>query len=87
MSLAAARPLVGVHSDKNAPTGATVCLPAVFRAPVRPDIVSVMHNDMAKNRRQPYCVSEPAGHQVSRGFPRHPSFTPCCCFHSKFHPC
>ena len=97
MSLAAARPLIGVHSDKNAPTGTTVCLPAVFRAPVRwalstvsiipcffsssniicanlyvminvcrPDIVSLMHNNIAKNKRQPYCVSEPAGHQVRR---------------------
>merc|ERR1711973_1023807 len=65
MSLAAARPLIGVHSDKNAPTGTTVCLPAVFRAPVRPDIVSLMHNNIAKNKRQPYCVSEPAGHQTS----------------------
>jgi len=55
----------GVHSDKNAPTGTTVCLPAVFRAPVRPDIVSLMHNNIAKNKRQPYCVSEPAGHQTS----------------------
>jgi len=54
-----------VHSDKNAPTGTTVCLPAVFRAPVRPDIVSLMHNNIAKNKRQPYCVSEPAGHQTS----------------------
>merc|ERR1712083_472819 len=43
----------------------TVCLPAVFRAPVRPDIVSLMHNNIAKNKRQPYCVSEPAGHQTS----------------------
>merc|ERR1719376_1494349 len=49
----------------NAPTGTTVCLPAVFRAPVRPDIVSLMHNNIAKNKRQPYCVSEPAGHQTS----------------------
>merc|ERR1711951_111492 len=65
MSLAAARPLIGVHSDKNAPTGTTVCLPAVFRAPVRPDIVSLMHHGIAKNKRQPYCVSEPAGHQTS----------------------
>merc|ERR1711997_175472 len=56
---------IGVHSDKNAPTGTTVCLPAVFRAPVRPDIVSLMHNNIAKNKRQPYCVSEPAGHQTS----------------------
>ena len=30
----------------------------------RPDIVSLMHNNIAKNKRQPYCVSEPAGHQV-----------------------
>merc|ERR1712173_284600 len=30
-----------------------------------PDIVSLMHNNIAKNRRQPYCVSEPAGHQTS----------------------
>jgi len=65
MSLAAARPLIGVHSDKNTPTGTTVCLPAVFRAPVRPDIVSLIHNNVAKNKRQPYCVSEPAGHQTS----------------------
>merc|ERR1711963_626233 len=33
--------------------------------PVRPDIVSMIHNEVAKNRRQPYCVSEPAGHQTS----------------------
>merc|ERR1712047_233603 len=24
-----------------------------------------IHNEVAKNRRQPYCVSEPAGHQTS----------------------
>jgi len=65
MSLAAARPLVGVWSDKAAASGATVCLPAVFKAPVRPDIVNLIHNEVAKNRRQPYCVSEPAGHQTS----------------------
>merc|ERR1711934_601284 len=65
MSLAAARPLIGVHGVTRIPTGTTVCLPAVFRAPVRPDIVSLMHNNIAKNKRQPYCVSEPAGHQTS----------------------
>jgi len=65
MSLAAARPLIGVHSDKNTPTGTTVCLPAVFKAPVRPDIVNIIHNNVAKNRRQPYCVSKLAGHQTS----------------------
>jgi len=61
MSLAAARPLI----DKSQTSGVTVCLPAVFRAPVRPDIVNLIHNEVAKNRRQPYCVSEPAGHQTS----------------------
>merc|ERR1712025_447258 len=34
-------------------------------APVRPDIVNTIHNNIAKNKRQPYCVSEPAGHQTS----------------------
>jgi len=65
MSLAAARPLIGVHSDKNTPTGTTVCLPAVFRAPVRPDIVNIIHNNVSKNKRQSYCVSKVAGHQTS----------------------
>merc|ERR1712115_431385 len=58
-------PLIGVHSDKNTPTGTTVCLPAVFKAPVRPDIVNIIHNNVAKNRRQPYCVSKLAGEQTS----------------------
>jgi len=65
MSLAAARPLIGVYTDKSQSSGTTVCLPAVFRAPVRPDIVNLIHNEVAKNRRQPYCVSKPAGEQTS----------------------
>ena len=65
MSLAAARPLISVYDDKNKSTGVTVCLPAVFRAPVRPDIVSTIHNEVAKNKRQPYCVNQYAGHQTS----------------------
>merc|ERR1712001_60619 len=50
---------------KNGSSGASVCLPAVFRAAVRPDIVSTIHNEIAKNRRQPYCVNVDAGHQTS----------------------
>merc|ERR1711884_506191 len=65
LSLAAARRLISVYDDKNASTGTSVCLPAVFRAPVRPDIVSTIHNEMAKNKRQPYCVNVDAGHQTS----------------------
>lgn len=65
MSLAAARPLITVYNDKNESAGTTVCLPVVFRAPVRPDIVSTVHHEMAKNKRQPYCVNVDAGHQTS----------------------
>jgi len=65
MSLAAARPLISVYTDKNESSGNTVCLPAVFKAPVRPDIVSFIHHEVAKNKRQPYCVNVDAGHQTS----------------------
>lgn len=37
----------------------------VFNAPIRPDIVQTVHTGVAKNRRQPYAVSEKAGHQTS----------------------
>merc|ERR1712018_1014788 len=42
-----------------------VKLPAVFRAPVRPDIVNFVHFEMLKNTRQAYAVSDKAGHQTS----------------------
>ena len=32
MSLAAARPLISVYTEKSEPGGVTVCLPAVFRS-------------------------------------------------------
>jgi len=34
-------------------------------APIRPDIVNTVHFQMLKNTRQPYAVSEAAGHQTS----------------------
>jgi len=42
-----------------------VCLPAVFKAPIRPDIVNDIHFKMLKNGRHPYAVSTKAGHQTS----------------------
>ena len=60
-SLAAARPLISVHHEKGDATKSSVCLPAVFKAPIRPDIVSFIHNEVAKNRRQPYSVSQASG--------------------------
>lgn len=58
------RPLVAVHQD-GVSTGTTVSLPAIFRAPIRPDVVTFVHDQMAKNSRQPYAVSKEAGHQTS----------------------
>jgi large subunit ribosomal protein L4e len=42
-----------------------VTLPAIFTAPIRPDVVHDVHTRMAKNKRQPYAVSKYAGHQSS----------------------
>lgn len=63
--MAAARPLITVYSDKNEATERNITLPAVFRAPIRPDIVNFVHFQMLKNTRQPYAVNEKAGHQTS----------------------
>ncbi|XP_076376805.1 large ribosomal subunit protein uL4-like isoform X2 [Megalopta genalis] len=65
MSLSTARPLVTVWTDKNEASGDTISLPAVFKAPIRPDIVNFVHQQVSKNSRQPYCVSKEAGHQTS----------------------
>lgn len=59
------RPQVTVYSDKNEPTGELLTLPAVFNAPIRPDVVNFVHQNIAKNHRQPYAVSAEAGHQTS----------------------
>jgi large subunit ribosomal protein L4e len=63
--LAAARPLINVYSDKSEVSKVKVKLPAVFRAPIRPDIVSYVHDQLSKNRRHPFAVSEKAGMQTS----------------------
>lgn len=66
MSLINARPLVSVYTDKNEQAkDKNICLPAVFKAPIRPDVVNEVHQLMRRNRRQPYAVSEQAGHQTS----------------------
>ena len=63
-----ARPLITVYNEKAEPSGASVKLPAIFRAPIRPDIVSFVQNQMSMNRRQPYAVSEKAGITKLKGF-------------------
>ncbi|MCJ1269739.1 hypothetical protein MMC22_009632 [Lobaria immixta] len=61
----ASRPTVTIASADGTPSGSTHPLPAVFKSPIRPDIVQTVHSGMAKNKRQPYAVSEKAGHQTS----------------------
>jgi len=65
MALAAARPLVTVYNEKSESVKAKLVLPSVFKAPIRPDIVSYVHDQISKNRRQAYSVSEKAGMQTS----------------------
>jgi len=54
-----ARPLVQIVSKSQDKT--VIPLPAVFLAPIRIDIVSHVHRDMAKNKRQAYAVNVNAG--------------------------
>lgn len=61
----ASRPTVSIIGKDGKPSGSTHTIPAVFGAPIRPDIVQHVHTGMAKNKRQPYAVSEKAGHQTS----------------------
>lgn len=42
-----------------------MALPAIFKAPIRPDVVHFVHSNIAKNHRQAYAVSKEAGHQTS----------------------
>ncbi|KAK7935742.1 60S ribosomal protein L4 [Apiospora marii] len=59
------RPTVTIIGKDGAPSGASHPMPTVFTSPIRPDIVQQVHTGMAKNKRQPYAVSEKAGHQTS----------------------
>ncbi|KAL8418317.1 hypothetical protein RB594_001794 [Gaeumannomyces avenae] len=59
------RPTVSIIGADGKASGATHPIPSVFTAPIRPDIVQQVHKGMNKNKRQPYSVSEKAGHQTS----------------------
>ncbi|KAF2906144.1 hypothetical protein ILUMI_00036 [Ignelater luminosus] len=66
MSLSAVRPLITVYSEKGEELkDQSLVLPAVFKAPIRPDVVNFVHQQISFNHRQPYCVSAKAGHQTS----------------------
>lgn len=57
--------MVSVYDEKGDTTGRQIATPAVMLSSIRPDIVSFVHMEMLKNGRQPYAVSEKAGHQTS----------------------
>nr|QZX45316.1 80S ribosome and 60S large subunit component [Paramoeba perurans] len=61
----AARPQVSVFSGQTGKATEQATLPEVFLAPIRPDIVSFVYTNVAKNKRQPYAVSKTAGEQTS----------------------
>lgn len=57
---------MSIYSDKNELVkNVNVGLPAIFKAPIRPDVVNEVAQLMRRNRRQAYAVSEAAGHQTS----------------------
>ena len=63
--MAAARPQVSVFSGQTGKATEQATLPEVFLTPIRPDIVSFVYTNVAKNKRQPYAVSKTAGEQTS----------------------
>merc|ERR1712174_127707 len=64
-NMAAARPVVSVYGANGDASGQTVNLPAVFKAPIRPDVVTQVHTGLNKNSRHPYAVADNAGEQTS----------------------
>uniref|UniRef100_A0A5K3G4R4 Ribos_L4_asso_C domain-containing protein n=1 Tax=Mesocestoides corti TaxID=53468 RepID=A0A5K3G4R4_MESCO len=63
--MAVCRPLVNVYDLSGACTKSSIKIPAVFKAPMRNDVVNFVHDSLLKNSRQPYAVSAKAGHQTS----------------------
>lgn len=61
----AARPLVTVYDEKYEATPAQVRLPAVFRTPIRPDLVSFIADQVRRNKRQAHAVNTKAGKCLS----------------------
>ena len=62
----AARPVITVFDAKTkGEIKESVPLPAVLTAPIRLDIVRFVHDNLAKNKRQAYAISEWTGHQHS----------------------
>jgi len=60
--MSTARPVVSeIDAQTGKKTEKTLALPDVFSAPIRTDVVAVVHRDMAKNRRQAHGISPLVG--------------------------
>jgi len=64
MSFAAARPQISVYDEAGKSAG-QVATPAVFKAPIRADLVNFVHTNLRKNARQGHGVKKIAGEQTS----------------------
>lgn len=64
MSFAAARPQISVYNEEGTAVG-QVQTPAVFKAPIRHDLVNFVHTNLRKNARQATGVKKIAGEQTS----------------------
>merc|ERR1711997_1239141 len=64
MSFAAARPQISVYDEQGKAAG-QVNTPAVFKAPIRSDLVNFVHTNLRKNARQATGVKKIAGEQTS----------------------
>merc|ERR1712035_221303 len=64
MSFAAARPHISVYDEQGKAAG-QVNTPAVFKAPIRSDLVNFVHTNLRKNARQATGVKKIAGEQTS----------------------
>merc|ERR1712188_287673 len=64
MSFAAARPQMGVYDEQGKAAG-QVNTPAVFKAPIRSDLVNFVHTNLRKTARQAPGVKKIAGEQTS----------------------
>lgn len=63
--MSVARPQLTVYSLSGKASTSTVVAPAVFKAPIRTDIVHSVWTGVAKNKRQAYAVASNAGEQTS----------------------
>merc|ERR1719450_1945354 len=61
--MATERPVVSVYQhDDPSQKSKTVVMPRVLASPLRPDIISFVHSNMSKNKRQAYALSPKAGY-------------------------